>query len=107
MEIRRIDHVGVVVDDLPAAKEFFLDLGLEMEGEAEMEGEWLDRIVGLKGVRTAIVMLRMPDGQTGLELSKFYTPADEKGVQPPLANTLGIRHISFVVKDIDAIAAKL
>ncbi len=107
MGIKRIDHVGVIVDDLTAAKEFFIDLGLEVEGEAEMEGEWLDRIVGLKGTRTALVYMRTTDGQTALELAKFHSPSDETGIQRPSANALGIRHISFVVDDIDAIVAKL
>ena len=107
MKIHRIDHVGIIVNDLPAAKEFFLDLGLEVQGEAELQGAWLDEIVGLKDVKTALVMLQMPDGQTTLELVKFHTPSDERGIQQPSANTLGIRHIAFVVDDIDAIVAKL
>lgn len=107
MKIHRIDHVGVVVNDLPAAKAFFLDLGLEVQGEGEMEGEQLDQIVGLNGVKTALVMLRTPDGQTNLELVKFYMPLDERGIQKPFANTLGIRHIAFVVEDIEAVVDKL
>ncbi len=107
MKIRKIDHVGIIVNDLPAAKAFFLDLGLELVGEGEFEGEWLDRVVGMSGTKTAIAMLRTPDGGTNLELSKFYAPLDEKGIQPSSANTLGIRHIAFVVDDIEAIAAKL
>lgn len=97
------DHVGVNVNDLPAAKAFFLDLGFEVQGE----GEWLDQIVGLNNVKTALVFLAMPEGQTNLELIKFYTPSDEKDIQQPLANTLGIRHIAFAVEDIEAIVAKL
>ncbi len=107
MGIQRIDHVSVIVNDLTAAKEFFLELGLEVEGEAEMEGEWLDRVVGLKGTRTALAYMRAPDGQAALELVKFYSPSDEAGIQRSSANTLGIRHIAFVVDDIDAIVAKL
>jgi catechol 2,3-dioxygenase-like lactoylglutathione lyase family enzyme len=103
MKIHRIDHVGVIVNDLPAAKAFFLDLGLEVQGE----GEWLDQIVGLNGVKTAFVFLGMPDGQTNLELIKYYKPSDEKDLQQPLANTLGIRHIAFVVEAIEAVVAKL
>ncbi len=72
MKIHRIDHVGVVVNDLPAAKAFFLDFGLEVQGEAELEGEWLDRIVGLNGVKTAMVWLGAPDGQAYVELVKFH-----------------------------------
>lgn len=107
MKIHKIDHVGIVVNDLPAAKAFFLDLGLELQGEVPLEGEWLDRIVGLKNVKTEIVMLQTPDGQMNLELSKFYTPSDESDVRRPMANTLGIRHIAFVVEDIEAIVATL
>ena len=107
MKIRRIDHVGIVVNDLAAANAFFLELGLELEGEAELEGAWLDRIVGLKDVRTAIAYLRTPDGDAHVELSKFYTPSDKSAIQKPSGNTPGIRHIAFVVDDIDAVVAKL
>ena len=107
MKIHRIDHVSVIVNDLPAAKAFFVDLGLEVMGEGELEGEWLGKIVGLAGVKTALVMLRMPDGQANLELVKFYSPQDEKGIQQSFANTLGIRHIAFAVEDIEAIVANL
>lgn|SRR5512146_94631 len=107
MKIRRLDHVGVIVNDLPAAKEFFLDLGLEVLWEGELEGKWLDRIVGLNGVKTAYVMLRTPDGQANLELVKYYSPSDERGIQQHFANTLGIGHIAFAVEDIEAIVAKL
>lgn len=106
MKIRGIDHVGVNVNDLPAAKAFFLDLGLEMQEEGELEGEWLDQIVGLHHVKTAYVFLRTPDGRSNLELIKYYTPPDENGIQLSPANTLGIRHIAFVVDDIEAVVAK-
>ena len=95
MKIRRIDHVGIIVEDLPATKAFFLDFGLEVQGE----GEWLDQIVGLTDVKTAYVFMGMPGRQANLELIKYYTPSDENGIQRPLANTLGIRHIAFVVED--------
>jgi catechol 2,3-dioxygenase-like lactoylglutathione lyase family enzyme len=107
MQIRRIDHVGIIVEDLPAAKAFFVDLGLEVQGEGELEGEWLDQIVGLTDVRTAFVYLGMPEGQANLELIKYYRPSDENGLQQTLANTLGIRHIAIVVEDIEAVVAKL
>jgi catechol 2,3-dioxygenase-like lactoylglutathione lyase family enzyme len=103
MKLHRIDHVGVIVNDLPAAKAFFLDFGLEVQGE----GEWLDQIVGLNDVKTAYVFLGMPDGQANLELIKYYRPPGEKELPQPLANTLGIRHIAFVVDDIEAVVAKL
>ncbi len=107
MRVRRIDHVGIVVNDLPAAKAFFVDLGLDVQGEGELEGELVDRVVGLNDVKTAIVMLGAPDGQTTIELVKFYQLTDEKGMQQHLANALGIRHIAFVVEDIDAVVARL
>ena len=107
MKIRRIDHVGIIVNDLPAAKAFFLDFGLEIQGEWEAEGEWVDRVVGLQDVQAACVMLRTPDGEAQVELVQFDRPADENGVQRPLANTLGIRHIAFVVDEIEAVVAKL
>lgn len=107
MKINRIDHVSINVNDLSEAKAFFLDLGLEVQAEWELDGEQLDRIVGLNDVKTACVGLRMPDGQAWIELVKFYTPSDEKDIQQPFANTLGIRHICFAVEDIEAIVAKL
>src|SRR5687768_16814851 len=107
MKLHRIDHVGIIVNDLPAAKAFFLDLGFEMMGEGKVEGEWVERIIGLQDVKEEVAMLRTPDGEANIELIKFYTPSDEKGMQRPLANTLGIRHIAFAVEDIEAIVAKL
>ncbi|MDP4086672.1 MAG: VOC family protein [Bacillota bacterium] len=107
MKIQRIDHVGVIVNDLSAAKEFFLDFGLEVLGEGEVEGEWVERILGLNEVRETIVMLGMPDGQATLELVKFHSPLDEKGIQHSFSNTLGIQHIAFAVEDIESIVAKL
>jgi catechol 2,3-dioxygenase-like lactoylglutathione lyase family enzyme len=107
MKVQKIDHVGIVVKDLAAATAFFLDLGFELQGEFAMEGEWLDRIVGLKGVKTKNVMLRTPDHGVSLEISQYHAPTDDKGLQRPLANTLGIRHIALVVDDIEAIVVKL
>jgi catechol 2,3-dioxygenase-like lactoylglutathione lyase family enzyme len=107
MNIRRMDHVGVVVQDLAAAKAFFVDLGLRVQGEMDMEGEWVDRIIGLESAKSTIVMLEAPDGQTKIELTKFHRPVDEAGVRPVAANTLGIRHLAFVVDDLDAIVAGL
>ena len=107
MKIHRIDHVSINVNDLPAAKAFFLDLGLAMQGEGEMEGELLDQLLGLKDVKTAFVFMSMPDGQASLELVKYYRPSDEIALEQPLANTLGIRHIAFVVEDIEAVVARL
>ncbi|WP_409291211.1 VOC family protein [Peribacillus sp. SCS-37] len=107
MKINRIDHVSINVNDLSEAKGFFLDLGLEVKAEWELDGEQLDRIVGLKDVKTACIGLGMPDGQAWIELVKFYTPSDEKDIQQPFANTLGIRHICFAVEDIETVVAKL
>ncbi|RDW15153.1 VOC family protein [Oceanobacillus chungangensis] len=107
MKFQKIDHVGVIVNDLTAAKEFFLDFGLEVKGEWEMEGELMGYAVGLNDVKVACVGLGMPDGQTWVELIKFYSPSDEKDIHQPNANTLGIRHIAFTVEDIEAIVAKL
>jgi catechol 2,3-dioxygenase-like lactoylglutathione lyase family enzyme len=107
MTIRRMDHVGIVVDDLAAATEFFVDLGLELQGEARVEGDWVDRVVGLKGVEAEIAMLATPDGQARVELSKFHSPSDQGGDRHAPANTPGIRHVTFAVDDIDAVVAGL
>ncbi|GHG75275.1 glyoxalase [Streptomyces griseocarneus] len=102
-----MDHVGVVVEDLAAATAFFVELGLELQGEAPVEGRWVDRVVGLEGVRAEIAMLQTPDGYGRLELAKFHTPASRSGDRNAPANTLGIRHVAFVVEDIDAVVAGL
>ncbi|WP_226036583.1 VOC family protein [Aquibacillus saliphilus] len=107
MKIHRIDHVGIIVNDLPAAKAFFLDFGLVLLGEGEVQGEWVERIIGLQDVKEEVIMLRTPDGDANIELVKFHTPSDENGIQRPLANTLGIRHIAFAVEDIEALVNKL
>jgi catechol 2,3-dioxygenase-like lactoylglutathione lyase family enzyme len=107
MKVLRIDHVGIVVNDLPAAKAFFLDLGLELMGEAKLEGGLVERVTGLQDVKSEIVMLRTSDGGTNIELSKFHSPTNEYSVQPSLANAPGIRHITFVVEDVEAVVAKL
>lgn len=107
MKTHRIDHVSVIVLDLAAAKEFFIDLGLEVLGETEVQGEWVDRIIGLSNARSKIAMLGVPGAQTNIELVQFITPLDPNGIQPCAANTLGIRHIAFAVEDIDSIVAKL
>ena len=103
-----MDNVGVVVDDLAAAIAFFVELGLDLEGETTVEGEWVDRVVGLDGVRCDIVMLRTPDGHDRIELAKFHTPAaiSPKPENAP-ANTLGIRRIMFAVDDIEGVVARL
>jgi catechol 2,3-dioxygenase-like lactoylglutathione lyase family enzyme len=107
MAIQRMDHVGIVVDDLAAATEFFVELGLELQGEARVEGDSVDRVVGLEGVRAQIAMLQTPDGHGRLELSKFHAPSTEGENRHAPANAPGIRHITFAVDDIDAVVAGL
>jgi catechol 2,3-dioxygenase-like lactoylglutathione lyase family enzyme len=108
MTIQRMDNVGVVVDDLQAATEFFVELGMEREGEAPVEGRWVDRIVGLDDVRADIVMMRTPDGHGRLELTKFHTPtAVSTEPENAPANTLGLRRIMFAVEDIEDVLARL
>ncbi len=107
MMIGKIDHIGINVNDFDAAKSFFIDFGLELQGEDELQNDMLDRIVGLKGAKTQVAFFRTPDGEANIELIKYHAPADENGVQKSAANTLGIRHIAFVVTDIDALVAQL
>jgi len=108
MTIRRMDNVLIVVDDLEAATAFFAELGMELEGKAPVAGGWVDRVVGLDGVRADIVMMRTPDGHGRVELTKFHTPsAISSEPQNAPANTLGIRRIMFAVDDIDATVAGL
>ena len=106
-----MEHVGIVVDDLAAATEFFVKLGLELQGEGPVEGRWVgrwvDRVVGLDGVRAEIALLQTPDGHGRLELTKFHTPSPQGGNRHAPANTPGIRHIAFAVEDIDAVVAGL
>jgi len=107
MAIQRMEHVGIVVDDLAAATGFFVELGLELRGQGPVEGRWVDRVVGLDGVRAEIALLQTPDGHGRLELTKFHTPATEGGNRHAPANTPGIRHVAFAVEDIDAVVAGL
>ncbi|MES2223587.1 MAG: VOC family protein [Patescibacteria group bacterium] len=107
MKINKIDHVGIIVEDLEAAKGFFLELGLKVVGEQEVEGEWVGKIIALENVKDKIVMMQTPDGEANIELVKFYNPVDDKGIQPSFSNTLGIRHICFDVQDVEGITAKL
>jgi catechol 2,3-dioxygenase-like lactoylglutathione lyase family enzyme len=105
--IKRMDNVGIVVHDLEAATAFFVKLGLELEGEATVEGRWVDRVVGLDNVRADIAMVRTPDGHGRLELTKFHTPVAVGAAPNAPVNTLGIRRIMFAVDDIDAVVADL
>ena len=108
MTVQRMDNVGIVFDDLATAIAFFVELGLELEGEMPVEGPWVDRVVGLDGVRVDIVMMRTPDGHSRLELTKFHKPTaiSAEPTNAP-ANTLGIRRIMFAVDDIDDVVARL
>ena len=104
----RMDNVLIVVDDLEAAKAFFAELGLELEGQAPVEGPWVDSTVGLSGVRADIAMMRTPDGHGGVELSRFHTPAAVRdGSENAPSNALGIRRIMFAVDDLDDVVARL
>ena len=102
-----MDHVGIVVDDLAAATEFFVQLGLELQSEGSVEGRWADRIVGLEGVRAELAMMQTPDGNGRLELVKFNSPSSQGDNRQAPANARGIRHISFEVEDIDSLVAGL
>lgn len=108
MTIQRMDNVGIVVDDLEAAIAFFVELGMELEGTALVEGRWAARVVGLDDQRVDIAMMRTPDGHGRVELMKYHTPAAISGVpEDAPANTLGIRRIMFAVEDIDDDVARL
>lgn len=102
-----MDHVGIVVEDLAAATEFFVELGLELQGEGPVEGRWVDRVVGLEGVRAEIAMMQTPDGNGRVELTKFRSPSDPGDTRHARANTPGIRHVAFAVQDIDGVVAGL
>ena len=108
MTLPRMDNVGVIVEDLGAAIAFFVALGMELEGEAPVEGRWVDRVLGLADVRVDIAMMRTPDGQGRIELSKFHAPdvVRAESAFPP-ANTLGIRRIMFAVDGIEDVLIRL
>ena len=108
MTIKRLDHVSVIVDDLPAAIAFFTTLGMTLEGEIPVEGPWVDRLNALEGVQVDIALMRTPDGHGKVELTKFRNPELVK-VEPAIAptNTLGLRQIMFVVEDLDDTVARL
>lgn len=108
MTIQRMDNVLIVVDDLDAVIAFFVELGMELEGRAPIQGRWVDRVVGIDGIRQEIAMLRTPDGHGRVELARFHTP-QATSLEPREApvNTLGIRRIMFAVDDIDDVVARL
>ena len=108
MTVQRMDNVLIVVEDLEAAKAFFAELGLELEGETMVEGPWGDSTVGLEGVRADIAMMGTPDGGSRVELSKFHTPpAVRAEPEDAPSNALGIRRIMFSVTGIDDVVARL
>jgi catechol 2,3-dioxygenase-like lactoylglutathione lyase family enzyme len=101
--IRRFDHVGITVADLDTATAFFVGLGFEIEGRMAMEGEFVDTVIGIPNARSEIVMLRPPDGGTGLELSSFIRPDHEPGSPDAMSTELGLRNVMFEVDDLEAI----
>ena len=108
MTLKRMDNVLIVVEDMEAAKAFFLELGMELEGEMPLEGSFVDRVVGLENVRCEIATLRTPDGHGKVELSKFHAPAAIRSEpQNAPANTLGIRRIMFAVDNVDDVVTRL
>jgi len=107
MKINRIDHVGVVVDDLPAMKAFFLDLGLSEVGEGDVEDRWMKRITGLPGMALTYAMLQTPDGDATIELLKFHAPSTGTGAPQTSVSSPGIRHICFSVEDIEGVMARM
>jgi catechol 2,3-dioxygenase-like lactoylglutathione lyase family enzyme len=108
MTLQRMDNVLIVVEDLEAAKAFFTEIGMELEGETTVEGPWADQVVGLDDVRADITMLRTPDGHGRVELSRFQNPpAVRWGPENAPSNALGMRRIMFAVDDVDDVVARL
>jgi catechol 2,3-dioxygenase-like lactoylglutathione lyase family enzyme len=107
MALQRMDNVGIVVDDLPATIEFFRELGLELEGQAMVEGEWAGRVTGLGDQRVEIAMMRTPDGHSRLELSRFLTPLVVADHRNAPVNALGYLRVMFAVDDLDETLARL
>ncbi|MCP3062830.1 VOC family protein [Myxococcus sp. K38C18041901] len=108
MTVKRLDNIGIVVEDLPAAIAFFTELGLQLEGEMPVEGDWVDRCVGLENVRVDIAMMRTPNGPTRLELTKFHHPTAIHGEpRDTPANIMGLRRIMFAVDDIHDVISRL
>src|SRR5688572_8398659 len=107
MTVYRLDHAGVVVEDLAAAIAFFVELGLELEGEAAVEGEWVDQLVGLDGVRADLAVVRTPDGHGRVELSTFHTPVATSTAPRAPMNTPGITRLTFAVDAVDDVLDRL
>ena len=107
MSLQRMDNVGIVVEDLPAAIEFFRELGLELAGRAMIEGEWAGRVTGLTDQRVEIAMMRTPDGHSRLELSRFLEPPVVADHRTAPVNALGYLRVMFAVDDLDDTLARL
>ena len=107
MTVKRMDNVGIVVEDIDAAIEFFAELGLELEGRAPIEGDWADGVTGLRGIRVEIAMMRTPDGHGRLELSRFLAPPVVADHRSAPVNALGYLRVMFAVEDIDDTLARL
>ena len=107
MTVHRLDHTGIVVEDLAAAIAFFVELGLELEGQAAVEGEWVDQLVGLDGVRADIAVVRTPDGHGRVELSTFHTPVATSAAPRAPVNTPGIPRLTFSVDAVDDVLDRL
>src|SRR5437588_8474580 len=108
MTLRRMDNVLIVVEDLEAVQAFFTELGMELEGKTQVEGPWVDQTIGLKDVRADIVMMRTPDGQGKVELTRYHSPRALPGVpEDAPVNTLGMRRIMFAVDDLNDVVARL
>lgn len=107
MTVYRMDHVGFVVDDLPAAIAFFVELGLECEGEATVGGEWVDQLLALDDVRADLAVLRTPDGRSRVELSTFRHPLATSGAPNAPANTPGIPRLTFAIDSVDDVLQRL
>jgi catechol 2,3-dioxygenase-like lactoylglutathione lyase family enzyme len=107
MTVKRMDNVGIVVEDLDAAIEFFVELGLELEGRAPIEGEWAESVTGLRDMRVEIAMMRTPDGHSRLEVSRFLSPPVVADHRNAPVNALGYLRVMFTVEDIDDTLARL
>src|ERR1700748_3760392 len=107
MAVQRMDNVGIVVDDLPATIAFFRELGLELEGQATIEGDWSGRVTGLRDQRVEIAMMRTPDGHSRLELSRYLTPPAVADHRNAPVNALGYLRVMFAVDDIDETLVRL
>jgi len=107
MTVKRMDNVGIVVEDLDTAIEFFTELGLELEGRAPIEGDWADGVTGLRGMRVEIAMMHTPDGHSRLEMSRFFEPRVVADHRSAPVNALGYLRVMFAVEDIDDTLARL